>query len=155
MSVYNIERFVSKQEEYYETAYEELKNGKKESHWMWYIFPQLKGLGSSSTANTYAIRDIKEAIEYLDNDYLYNNLINMCKLLLEVHEKDPVKIFGYVDSLKLKSSSKECASFIATGGLKLVCGYGHSFLDKSFISLFLCFNSSNAHLSHVETYALS
>ena len=72
MSVYNIERFVSKQKEYYETAYEELKNGKKESHWMWYIFPQLKGLGSSSTANIYAIKDLKEAIEYLDNDYLYH-----------------------------------------------------------------------------------
>lgn len=131
MSVYNIERFVSKQEEYYETAYEELKNGKKESHWMWYIFPQLKGLGSSSTANTYAIRDIKEAIEYLDNDYLYNNLINMCKLLLEVHEKDPVKIFGYVDSLKLKSSLTLFSLVIEREYItKLDCGVVKKVLDR-------------------------
>ncbi len=131
MSVYNIERFVSKQEEYYETAYEELKNGKKESHWMWYIFPQLKGLGSSSTANTYAIRDIKEAIEYLDNDYLYNNLINMCKLLLEVHEKDPVKIFGYVDSLKLKSSLTLFSLVIEREYItKLDCGVVKKALDR-------------------------
>lgn len=131
MSVYNIERFVSKQEEYYETAYEELKNEKKESHWMWYIFPQLKGLGSSSTANTYAIRDIKEAIEYLDNDYLYNNLINMCKLLLEVHEKDPVKIFGYVDSLKLKSSLTLFSLVIEREYItKLDCGVVKKTLDR-------------------------
>ena len=99
-----IDRFIDIQEKDYQKAYDEISNGRKTSHWMWYIFPQVKGLGSTSTSLYYGIDGLEEAIEYLNNEFLYNNLVNITSKLLELETDDPEEVFGYIDALKLRSS---------------------------------------------------
>ena len=99
-----LERFIEKQEEDYEDALKEIKNGKKESCWMWYIFPQLKGLGKSNTAEFYGIKDIEEAIQYLSNEKLKKNLIDISQALLDLGKVDITEVMGYIDDIKLQSS---------------------------------------------------
>jgi uncharacterized protein (DUF1810 family) len=101
---YDLNRFIKAQEEDFDNALKEIKNGYKVTHWMWYIFPQLKDLGSSSMAIYYGIDGKEEAIEYLKNDYLRNNLLVICKSLLELESNDIEYILGYPDNLKLQSS---------------------------------------------------
>ena len=98
-----LDRFVKAQKCYYETALKEVSNGHKESHWIWYIFPQLKGLGYSSTAREYAIDGREEAIEYMNNPELHDHLVEICKALLDCGVSDAAEIFGYPDNLKVKS----------------------------------------------------
>ena len=100
----DIQRFIKAQEKDYEEALLEIKQGYKRSHWMWYIFPQVHGLGYSETSKFYAINNIDEVREYLKNEYLYNNLINICEELLKLETNNPVEIFGEIDAMKLKSS---------------------------------------------------
>lgn len=100
----DIQRFIKAQEKDYEEALLEVKQGYKRSHWMWYIFPQVHGLGYSETSKFYAINNIDEVREYLKNEYLYNNLINICEELLKLETNNPVEIFGEIDAMKLKSS---------------------------------------------------
>lgn len=100
----NLERFITAQESSYETAFNEIKNGRKESHWMWYIFPQIIGLGESSTSLYYSIKSIEEAQDYVNDPYLYQNLFEITKVLLELEENNPYIIFGTIDGMKLKSS---------------------------------------------------
>ena len=99
-----MERFIKVQKEYHSVALKELKNGRKESHWMWFIFPQIKGLGSSFNAEYYGIKDLNEVKEYWSNEYLRNNYLELCNVLLELEETNPRHIFGYTDGIKLKSS---------------------------------------------------
>lgn len=99
---YDIERFIIAQERDYDKAFKEIKSGLKQSHWMWYIFPQLKSLGHSQTAKYYGITNLEEAKDYYNNVYLKNNLINICQELLLLDD-DIENIFGYPDYLKLKS----------------------------------------------------
>ena len=98
----NIERFIIAQNRDYEKALQEIKNGKKTSHWIWYIFPQLKGLGNSTTSMYYGINNIEEAREYYNNDYLRNNLLEICNALLLL-DNNIRNIFGYPDYLKVHS----------------------------------------------------
>lgn len=98
----SIERFLKAQERDYSTALVELRNGRKESHWMWYIFPQLKGLGISPMAEYYGIADLDEAKEYMTNDILRRRLIEISSVLLE-HNEDARTILGFPDDLKLRS----------------------------------------------------
>jgi len=100
----SIKRFIDAQKKDYEMAYSEISEGYKRSHYMWYIFPQLKDLGSTSTSKYYGIRDLEEAKEYMDNEYLRNNLIKISKVLLKLGTNNPKDIFGHIDSIKLKSS---------------------------------------------------
>lgn len=100
----NLERFLLAQEKMYEIALEEIREGRKRSHWMWYIFPQLKGLGYSAMAQKYAIENIDEAKAYLEHPILSSRLIEITEALLELNEQNPELIFGYTDSLKLRSS---------------------------------------------------
>ena len=100
----NLDRFIKAQERDYNIALEEIKSGHKQSHWVWYIFPQLKGLGYSETAQYYAIEDVEEAKAYVDNEYLYNNLIKICQELLKLPSNNILDIMGYPDNLKLCSS---------------------------------------------------
>ena len=104
MGEYNLKRFLEAQEKDYATALQEIQNGKKCSHWMWYIFPQITGLGLSPTAQYYAIANIQEAKEYMRNPVLKAHMLEMCAVLLQLDNKDANKIFGYPDNLKLKSS---------------------------------------------------
>ena len=100
----NVERFIKPSNSFYDKALKEIKNGKKESHWIWYIFPQLKGLGSSYNSNYYGINDINEAKEYLNHEILGNRLIEITQMLLNLNKNDPFEIFGPIDSMKVKSS---------------------------------------------------
>ena len=100
----SIERFIDAQKEDYDMAFREISNGKKRNHYMWYIFPQVKGLGRSSTAKYYGIDGLDEAREYMENEYLGNNLIAISNELLKLETNDPVEIFGHTDSKKLRSS---------------------------------------------------
>lgn len=101
--IYNLQRFILAQESMYETALKEIRNGHKRSHWMWYIFPQIAGLGLSTTAQKYAIADLDEAKAYIETPYLRENLINICRALLQCNG-DIEKIMGCPDNLKLCSS---------------------------------------------------
>lgn len=100
----NSERFVKAQESSYETALEEIRNERKVSCWMWYIFPQIKGLGSSPTAVYYSIEDRAEAEEYINHPLLGQRLREISALLLETKSSDADFIFGYPDNMKLRSS---------------------------------------------------
>lgn len=98
-----IQRFIEAQKRSYDTALEEIKRGKKRSHWMWYIFPQMKGLGHSSTAQYYGIEDRKEAEEYLAHPILGSRLLEISKELLKLESNDPRAVMGEPDNWKLKS----------------------------------------------------
>lgn len=100
----SLERFVLAQDHCYEQAYDEVKKGKKISHWMWYVFPQVKGLGTSLTSIQYAIQSSEEASAYLAHPILGQRLVSICQCLLESDEKDAFIIFGKPDVFKLKSS---------------------------------------------------
>lgn len=101
---YDLNRFVSAQEGTYDRAMEELRNGQKRSHWMWFIFPQIDGLGSSSTARLYAIKSMEEARQYLDHPVLGPRLMECAEAVLAIEGRSASEIFGYPDDLKLKSS---------------------------------------------------
>ena len=100
---YDLNRFIAAQERDYETALKEIKEGFKQSHWMWYIFPQISGLGHSPMAKKYEIVDLGEAKAYMENPYLRDNLIEICKALLECGNDDIEDIMGFPDHLKLCS----------------------------------------------------
>jgi uncharacterized protein (DUF1810 family) len=97
-------RFLDAQNKLYLTALSEIKKGKKETHWMWFIFPQIKGLGTSDTANFYAINDIKEATEFLEHPILGKHLIEISELFLTFKRKSADGILGDLDARKLRSS---------------------------------------------------
>jgi uncharacterized protein (DUF1810 family) len=102
--VTGLERFKEAQERDFAIALQEIKNGRKRSHWMWYIFPQLAGLGMTETSQYYAIKNMQEATDYLMDEELGTRLAEICRVLLELDTNDPHKIFGSPDDLKLHSS---------------------------------------------------
>lgn len=104
MEKYNLDRFIKAQQQNYNIALSEIKLGKKQSHWIWYIFPQIKGLGHSKTAEYYSIKSMEEAQAYLEDKYLFDNLINICNALLSLESNDIINIMGFPDDLKLCSS---------------------------------------------------
>jgi uncharacterized protein (DUF1810 family) len=104
MAANNLERFIAAQSRDYEVALSEIKNGRKQSHWMWYIFPQIQGLGLTETSRFYAIKDIGEAQEFLEHPVLGNRLVSISRELLKLNSNDAHEIFGSPDDLKLKSS---------------------------------------------------
>jgi uncharacterized protein (DUF1810 family) len=99
----SLDRFIKAQQSDYATALSEIKSGKKRSHWMWYVFPQLKGLGMSETARFYGINDKQEAVAYLNNNSLGKRLVEISEALLGLPGNDPHYIFGSPDDMKLKS----------------------------------------------------
>ena len=101
--MYDLERFYEAQEYDYETALSEIRNGRKESHWMWYIFPQVSGLGRSTMAEYYAIRSREEAKVYIEDPVLGKRLIEISQALLQVDSDDAEEVMGWPDNLKLRS----------------------------------------------------
>ncbi|MCU6760826.1 Uncharacterized conserved protein [uncultured Roseburia sp.] len=101
---HKLDRFLAAQQKHYKTALKEIRDGQKKSHWMWYVFPQIIGLGFSEISQYYAIKDLKEAKEYIEHDILGKNLIEISQALLETDSKDAVFVMGSPDDLKLKSS---------------------------------------------------
>ena len=84
--MYDIDRFIKMQELYYEIALSEIKDGYKRTHWIWYIFPQLKGLGQSYNSEYYGFDGVDEVIEYMRNPYLRNNMIEICNELYKLDD---------------------------------------------------------------------
>jgi uncharacterized protein (DUF1810 family) len=100
----DLNRFLEAQRETYDRALAEIKRGHKQSHWMWYIFPQLADLGLSSTAKFYGIKDVTEASAYLAHPVLGQRLIDISTAMLQVEGKTANQILGSPDDLKLRSS---------------------------------------------------
>jgi uncharacterized protein (DUF1810 family) len=101
---YDLQRFLDAQRESYLQVQTELRAGRKDSHWMWYIFPQIKGLGASSMAQKYAISSLDEAKAYLGHSLLGHRLEECTKLVTAVQGRSIEVIFGYPDHLKFHSS---------------------------------------------------
>jgi uncharacterized protein (DUF1810 family) len=102
--LFDLERFVDAQAPVYEQARRELKAGRKESHWMWFIFPQIAGLGQSATSIRFAIASVDEAKAYLAHPVLGPKLRECARLALDVEGKTAREIFGSVDEMKFRSS---------------------------------------------------
>lgn len=101
---YDLRRFTKAQRNIYDKALSELKNGKIQSHWMQYIFPQIDGLGHSSSSEHYAIKSIEEARQYLDHPVLGKRLLECVDIILAIEKRSILEIFSYPDDLKFKSS---------------------------------------------------
>jgi uncharacterized protein (DUF1810 family) len=101
---HNLQRFIDAQHPVYGQVRDELQAGQKETHWMWFIFPQIRGLGSSPTAQKYAIQSIDEAKAYLDHPLLSFRLRECTQLVNAVSSRSIEAIFGYPDNLKFHSS---------------------------------------------------
>ena len=100
----DINRFLEAQETTYQQALQEVKSGRKTSHWIWYIFPQIEGLGQSYASHYYGIEDIEEAKAYLQQPILKQRLLEISNALLEVEGKTSFEIFGTLDAIKVQSS---------------------------------------------------
>lgn len=101
--IYHLQRFIYAQEPVYQTVLSELRSGKKLTHWIWFIFPQIDGLGFSPTSKFYAIKSIAEAREYLQHPFLRARLVECTRILLELENLTVQEIFDWPDDLKLKS----------------------------------------------------
>lgn len=102
--IYDLTRFLKAQENDYDTALAEIRAGHKRSHWIWYIFPQVKGLGMSAMSDFYGLDGIGEAKAYLDNDILKKRLLEISKVLLSSPTNNATEVMGFPDDLKLHSS---------------------------------------------------
>jgi uncharacterized protein (DUF1810 family) len=100
----NLKRFLDAQATDYTQALAEVKAGHKRSHWMWYIFPQVQGLGFSETSRYYGIKDLAEATAYLQHPVLGSRLVSICEELLKLPGSNATSIMGSPDDMKLKSS---------------------------------------------------
>jgi uncharacterized protein (DUF1810 family) len=117
---YDLARFVTAQEPVIEQVYRELRAGRKQSHWMWFVFPQLVGLGRSPMAQRYAIGSLSEAKAYLDHPVLGRRLVELTEIVNRVADRSVLEIFGSPDDMKFHSSmtlfaaaSPETAAFAA------------------------------------------
>jgi len=104
MDQYNLNRFIEAQMAIYEGAMLELARGRKDSHWVWYIFPQIEGLGNSDTIKLYAIKSLEEGRAYLKHPVLGPRLIKACEILLSLKDASMNDVMGFPDDLKLLSS---------------------------------------------------
>ena len=101
---FDLQRFVDAQASIHERALAELKAGRKQSHWMWFVFPQLTGLGHSDMARRYGISGREEALAYLQHSVLSERLARCCEALLEWKDRSAMQIMGSPDDMKLRSS---------------------------------------------------
>jgi uncharacterized protein (DUF1810 family) len=123
---YDLNRFVVAQERDYLQALSELRRGRKETHWMWYIFPQFAGLGFSSMSARFAIKGIEEARAYLGHPLLGPRLTECAQAVLDVSDRSASQIFGSPDDLKLRSCATLFASVSPSGSVF------HKLLEKYF-----------------------
>ncbi len=114
---FNLSRFVAAQAGDYERALAEIKGGWKRTHWMWYVFPQFEGLGSSPTAQRYAIKSVEEARAYLAHTVLGPRLVECAEAALGVQGRTATEIFGSPDDLKLRSSATLFAAVSPPGSV--------------------------------------
>ena len=114
---FNLARFVEAQERDYERALSELKAGRKRSHWMWYVFPQLEGLGSSPTSRYFAVRNVEEAAAYLAHPVLGPRLVQVSEAVLQLEGRSATDVFGSPDDMKLRSSATLFAAVSPEGSV--------------------------------------
>lgn len=100
----DVERFVKAHTNMYPVALSEIKNGRKESHWIWYVFPQLRGLGRSYNSDYYGLKGIAEARLYMANPVLRTHMTEIITELLKLPTSNAVQIFGILDAMKFRSS---------------------------------------------------
>ena len=101
---YDLERFVTAQDCVYEQVVREITDGRKTGHWMWFMFPQIKGLGKSTISEEYGLEGVEEARAFFEHPVLGKRLIQLLELLLKHSNKSIIMILGFPDNLKLKSS---------------------------------------------------
>jgi uncharacterized protein (DUF1810 family) len=101
---FDLARFVGAQDPVYATVLAELRAGRKRTHWMWFVFPQIEGLGYSATSRHYSIKSTEEARHYLEHPILGKRLVECAQAILAVEGRCASEIFGYPDDLKLRSS---------------------------------------------------
>jgi uncharacterized protein (DUF1810 family) len=101
---YELQRFVDAQEHVYDTVLDELRSGRKRSHWIWFVFPQLRGLGHSPTAVHFGISSLDEACAYLAHPVLGPRLRECARLVARIDSRSADEIFGWPDNLKVRSS---------------------------------------------------
>jgi uncharacterized protein (DUF1810 family) len=114
---YNLSRFVEAQAHDYARAISEIKSGRKRSHWIWYIFPQIDGLGFSLTSKRYAIKSVAEAEEYLSHPVLGPRLLECAQAVLDIQGRSALEIFGSPDDMKLRSCATLFAHVSAEGSV--------------------------------------
>ena len=114
---FDLQRFVDAQHGHYEQALAEIRAGVKQSHWMWFIFPQYAGLGSSATSRHFAIKSRAEAVAYVEHPILGPRLIECTKAALAVDATTAIEVFGYPDDLKLRSSATLFAAVSERGSV--------------------------------------
>jgi uncharacterized protein (DUF1810 family) len=123
---FNLHRFIEAQQGIYDLALAEIRSGRKQSHWMWFIFPQYDGLGTSGMAERYAIKSTAEAEAYLGHPVLGLRLFECAEAALAVPERPASAVFGYPDDMKLRSCATLFAVVSPAGSLF------HTLLDKYF-----------------------
>lgn len=114
---YSLNRFVQAQSRCYETALAEIRDGHKQSHWMWFVFPQFHGLGQSEVSRRYSIKSLEEARAFLDHPVLGPRLIECAEAALGVESLSPLQIFGSPDHMKLRSSATLFAHISPAGSV--------------------------------------
>lgn len=122
----SLERFIDAQSGVHDQALDELRRGRKQSHWMWFIFPQFAGLGSSETSRYFAIKSRGEAEAYLAHPVLGSRLLECAQAVLDVQDRSAVEIFGPIDAMKLRSSATLFAAISPSGSLF------HQIIDRYF-----------------------
>jgi uncharacterized protein (DUF1810 family) len=134
---FDLDRFTAAQEGVYDTVIAELKSGRKRTHWIWFIFPQIDGLGYSATSKHFAIRSSEEARHYLDHPVLGKRLLECSEAVLAVEGRTVSEIFGYPDDLKLKSSMTLFAHVADSGSVfaRVLDKYFHGEQDARTIDL--------------------
>lgn len=115
--MYDLDRFLQAQREIYAIALREIRSGRKQSHWMWFIFPQIDGLGSSPTARRYAIKTKAEAAAYLEHPVLGARIVECAEAALAVDGRSATEIFGVPDDMKLRSSATLFATVAPPGSV--------------------------------------
>lgn len=134
---YALDRFVRAQASDYVRALSEIRSGRKRTHWMWYIFPQLDGLASSATSKQFAIKGIEEARAYLDHPVLGPRLLECAEAVLALEGKSAAEVFGYPDDLKLKSCATLFAAALPPGSVfdRLLAKYYAGVRDRRTLDL--------------------
>ena len=117
----DLDRFIKMQEKDYQKALQEIKNGKKQTCWIWYILPIMKGLRNSKNSTYYGIKDFEEATKYLKNEYLRNHLIEMSQTIFDLKDVDISEVMGFIDDIKLQ----QCMTLfnIVEKNTKIDCGH--------------------------------
>lgn len=100
---FNLQRFVDAQQSVIESVFAELRRGRKRGHWIWFVFPQLKGLGHSATSQRFGISSLDEAVSYVQHPVLGKRLIECAKLVIAVEGRSAEEIFGDIDAMKFRS----------------------------------------------------